>query len=107
MSRYRAGAEQRLSAERSVIEERGAVERGGAIEEYGDVEGDGRTQLAARGRAVGGLPGWAVFASPEQMKDEYTAAKAERVSRRRRVRVARRSERGQLQSWRDIESLRD
>ncbi len=61
----------------------------------------------ARSPARSRLPGWAVFASPEQMKDDYTAAKTERVSRRRRVRVARRSERGQLQSWHDIELLRD
>jgi hypothetical protein len=46
--------------------------------------------------------GVAVFASPEQMKDDYTAAKAARVSQRRRRRVARRAERGQPQSLRDI-----
>ncbi|MDJ0356777.1 hypothetical protein [Paenarthrobacter sp. PH39-S1] len=49
-------------------------------------------------------PGWAVFASPEQMKDDYTAAKAARQCERRRRRVARRAARGQLQSLRDIES---
>ena len=46
--------------------------------------------------------GVAVFASPEQMKDDYTAAKAARASRRRRRRVARRAERGQPQSLRDV-----
>ncbi len=49
-------------------------------------------------------PGRAVFASPEQMKEDYTASKGARQSERRRRRVARRSARGQLQSLRDIES---
>ncbi|WP_026554747.1 hypothetical protein [Arthrobacter sp. 35W] len=52
-------------------------------------------------------PGSAVFASPEQMKDDYVAAKDARISARRLRRVARRSERGQLQSLRDINALKD
>ncbi len=87
LARYRDGAEKKLSTGDSIA------------------DGDDGTQGTARGAATSRRPGGAVFASPEQMRDEYTAAKAERVSRHRRVRVARRSERGQLQSWRDIELL--
>jgi hypothetical protein len=52
-------------------------------------------------------PGSAVFASPEQMKDDYLAAKEERRLARLQRRVARRKERGQLQSLRDITALKD
>ena len=52
-------------------------------------------------------PGSAVFASPEQMKDDYLAAKEERRLARLQRRVARRKERGQLQSLRDIRALKD
>ncbi|ALE92139.1 hypothetical protein AOC05_07005 [Arthrobacter alpinus] len=51
------------------------------------------------------VPGSAVFATPEQMKDDYLAAKEERRFARLQRRVARRKERGQLQSLRDIEAL--
>lgn len=47
------------------------------------------------------LPGAAVFISPEQLKDDYAAAKAARQSRRRESRISRRAARGQLQSLRD------
>ncbi|MGO4385369.1 hypothetical protein [Specibacter sp. RAF43] len=53
------------------------------------------------------LPGAAVFATPEQMKDDYLAAKEARQFVRRQRRVARRKERGQLQSLRDIRALED
>jgi len=53
------------------------------------------------------VPGSAVFATPEQMKDDYVAAKEERRFARLQRRVARRKERGQLQSLRDIEALHD
>ncbi|MHA7304169.1 hypothetical protein ACX80E_02820 [Arthrobacter sp. TMN-49] len=53
------------------------------------------------------LPGSAVFASPEKMKDDYLATKEERRFARLQRRVARRKERGQLQSLRDIEALQD
>ena len=56
-------------------------------------------------RAV--VPGGAVFATPEKMKDDYLAAKEERRFARLQRRVARRKERGQLQSLRDIEALED
>lgn len=52
-------------------------------------------------------PGSAVFASPEQMKDDYLAAKGARRIGRLTRRVARRKERGQLQSLRDIRALKD
>ena len=51
------------------------------------------------------MPGSAVFAPPEKMKDDYLAAKEERRFVRLQRRVARRKERGQLQSLRDIEAL--
>ena len=51
------------------------------------------------------VPGSAVFATPEKMKDDYLAAKVERRFARLQKRVARRKERGQLQSLRDIEAL--
>ncbi|WP_303389089.1 hypothetical protein [Arthrobacter sp.] len=51
------------------------------------------------------VPGSAVFATPEKMKDDYLAAKEERRFDRLQKRVARRKERGQLQSLRDIEAL--
>jgi hypothetical protein len=60
-------------------------------------------EVEGRFVADAGSPGAAVFASPEQMKDDYTAAKAARVSSRRRRRFAGRAERGQPQSLRDIE----
>lgn len=53
------------------------------------------------------IPGAAVFATPEQMKDDYLAAKEARQFVRRQRRVARRKERGQLQSLRDIRALED
>lgn len=53
------------------------------------------------------VPGAAVFATPEQMKDDYLAAKEERRFARLQRRVARRKERGQLQSLRDINALED
>lgn len=53
------------------------------------------------------VPGSAVFASPEEMKDDYLATKEERRFARLQRRVARRKERGQLQSLRDIEALQD
>ncbi|ALE06004.1 hypothetical protein AL755_11840 [Arthrobacter sp. ERGS1:01] len=53
------------------------------------------------------VPGAAVFATPEQMKDDYVAAKDERRFARLQRRVARRKERGQLQSLRDIRALED
>ena len=53
------------------------------------------------------VPGAAVFATPEEMKDDYLAAKEERRFARLQRRVARRKERGQLQSLRDIEALQD
>lgn len=52
-------------------------------------------------------PGSAVFATPEQMKDDYVAAKEDRQFIRLQRRVARRKERGQLQSLRDITALED
>lgn len=53
------------------------------------------------------IPGSAIFATPEEMKDDYLAAKEERRFARLQRRVARRKERGQLQSLRDIEALHD
>lgn len=53
------------------------------------------------------VPGSAVFATPEEMKDDYLAAKEERRYGRLQRRVARRKERGQLQSLRDIETLQN
>ncbi|WP_449372790.1 hypothetical protein [Arthrobacter psychrolactophilus] len=53
------------------------------------------------------VPGSAIFATPEEMKDDYLAAKEERRFARLQRRVARRKERGQLQSLRDIEALQD
>lgn len=53
------------------------------------------------------IPGSAVFATPEQMKDDYLASKEERRFARLQRRVARRKERGQLQSLRDITALED
>jgi len=53
------------------------------------------------------IPGSAVFATPEQMKDDYLAAKEERRFARLQRRVARKKERGQLQSLRDITELED
>lgn len=53
------------------------------------------------------VQGSAVFATPEKMKDDYLAAKEERRFARLQRRVARRKERGQLQSLRDIEALED
>lgn len=53
------------------------------------------------------VPGSAVFATPEKMKDDYLAAKEERRFARLQRRVARRKERGQLQSLRDIQALQD
>ncbi|WP_240630052.1 hypothetical protein [Specibacter cremeus] len=52
-------------------------------------------------------PGSAVFATPEDMKDDYTAGKAARKLGRIGRRVARRTKRGQLQSLRDIDALKD
>ncbi|WP_120520181.1 hypothetical protein [Arthrobacter celericrescens] len=48
-------------------------------------------------------PGSAVFASPEQMRHDYFAAKASRQELRRQRRVKRKAERGQPQSLHDIE----
>ena len=53
------------------------------------------------------VPGAAVFATPEKMQQDSLAAKEERRFARLQRRVARRKERGQLQSLRDIEALQD
>ncbi|HEV7167920.1 MAG TPA: hypothetical protein VGN49_08130 [Micrococcaceae bacterium] len=75
---------------------------GNRLREHGQAR---RAELEAQlAPAMPRVQGVAVFASPEQMKDDYTAAKAARVSQRRRRRVARRAERGQPQSLRDIGS---
>ncbi|GAB3565730.1 hypothetical protein GCM10027405_23440 [Arthrobacter alkaliphilus] len=47
--------------------------------------------------------GAAVFASPEQMRHDYVAAKASRREVRRQKRVKRKAERGQPQSLHDID----
>ena len=49
------------------------------------------------------VPGSAVFASPEQMRHDYFAAKASRRELRRQRRIKRKAERGQPQSLHDIE----
>ncbi|OFI37998.1 hypothetical protein BIU82_05695 [Arthrobacter sp. SW1] len=49
------------------------------------------------------VPGSAIFASPEQMRHDYFAAKASRQELRRQRRVKRKAERGQPQSLHDIE----
>ncbi len=77
-------------------------------------------ELSAAGAKLGHLPaapepleddagtrrpvaGSAVFASPEQMRHDYFAAKASRQELRRQRRVKRKAERGQPQSLHDIE----
>lgn len=79
-----------------------------SFEDAGDRLGGYQRQKAAEYEALsvertGPPPGSAVFASPVQMKDDYTAAKAARVAERRRRRIARRAERGQPQSLRDMD----
>ncbi|MCZ2404169.1 hypothetical protein IV498_13515 [Paenarthrobacter sp. Z7-10] len=49
------------------------------------------------------LPGAAVFASPQRLREDYAVSKAARQSERRRQRVHRRAVRGQRQSLRDTE----
>ncbi|MBW4095282.1 MAG: hypothetical protein HIU81_07855 [Acidobacteria bacterium] len=49
------------------------------------------------------IAGVAIFASPEQMKDDYFGAKAKRKSVRRARRVALRTQRRQLQKLSDVE----
>ena len=66
-----------------------------------------KAQLACVREPRVAVPGSAVFATPEKMKDDYLAAKVERRFARLQKRVARRKERGQLQSLRDIEALED
>ena len=62
-------------------------------------------RLRAKARTT--VPGAAVFARPVQMKDDYLAAREGRKHARLQRRVARRKERGQLQSLRDITALED
>lgn len=86
-----------------VMEERGdywesAMEKASALEKV-------NVERVTQARTV--VPGSAVFATPEKMKDDYLAAKEERRFARLQRRVARRKERGQLQSLRDIEALQD
>lgn len=64
-----------------------------------------KVQLVTEPRTT--VPGSAIFATPEKMKDDYLAAKEERRFARLQRRVARRKERGQLQSLRDLEALQD
>lgn len=52
-------------------------------------------------------PGAAIFGEPEALKAEYLAGRQARREERVVRRVARRAERGQLQSLRDIETLKD
>lgn len=49
------------------------------------------------------LPGSAVFASPMQMRHDYLTSKSSRRDERRRRRVQRKADRGQLQALRDID----
>ncbi|MFI5085349.1 MAG: hypothetical protein ACHP7K_05410 [Actinomycetales bacterium] len=81
------GAGGRLAAYRT--------ERAEALRAAAPAAGDGGAERPS--------PGAAVFASPDQMKDDYTAAKAARQSARRRRRVALRTARGQLRSLRDVD----
>ncbi|MBT2595050.1 hypothetical protein [Arthrobacter sp. ISL-72] len=55
---------------------------------------------SAERRAVQGS---AVFASPMQMRHDYSASKSSRREERRRRRVQRKADRGQPQALRDIE----
>lgn len=48
-------------------------------------------------------PGAAIFASPEQMRHDYHAAKTLRQEARRQRRVKRKTDRGQPRTLRDIE----
>jgi len=69
-----------------------------------------QVQSATEAQAAQSRPavaGAAVFATPEQMKDDYLASKEDRRIARLQRRVARRKERGQLQSLRDIKALED
>ena len=91
------GATATMRTFRAVTAERGA---------YWDASLErARVEHVTEGRAT--IPGSAVFATPEKMKDDYLAAKEERRFVRLQRRVARRKERGQLQSLRDIEALED
>ncbi|MEA5454436.1 hypothetical protein SPF06_06855 [Sinomonas sp. JGH33] len=58
---------------------------------------------AAQGDGDGAsAPGSAVFADPDEMRREYERGKAERRTARIARRVARRAQRGQAQSLRDL-----
>jgi uncharacterized iron-regulated membrane protein len=48
------------------------------------------------------VPGSAVFANPERLREEYEQGREQRRLARRDRRVARRRERGQMQSLRDL-----
>jgi hypothetical protein len=50
-------------------------------------------------------PGGAVFSDPDEMRRAYAEGKAARQEARRRRRIARRAQRGQAQSLRDLELL--
>ncbi|MFC8303384.1 hypothetical protein ACFUCV_06820 [Specibacter sp. NPDC057265] len=66
-----------------------------------------RATAARRTETPDEVSGSAVFATPEKMKDDYVAAREQRRFARLQRRVARRKERGQLQSLRDITALQD
>jgi hypothetical protein len=62
----------------------------------------GETADDAGPAAVVRIPGSAVFADPDRMREEYERGREQRRLARRDRRVARRRERGQMQSLRDL-----
>lgn len=75
-----------------------------ALDEAGDKFGAGLGRVQAE--PADSVPeAWrpAVFASPEQLRHDYEAGKEARKLERRRRRVARKAERGQPQSLKDLD----
>ncbi|CAM3054560.1 hypothetical protein PSET11_02768 [Arthrobacter ulcerisalmonis] len=76
-------------------------ELGAAAEKFGSIQPlDMPAETPNPTRAA---PGSAVFASPEAMRHDYGAAKAERREVRRQRRVQRRTDRGQPQALGDLD----
>jgi hypothetical protein len=63
----------------------------------------GRAPEGEHGPGRHPVAGSAVFASPMQMRHDYLTSKSSRRDERRRRRVQRKADRGQLQALRDID----
>lgn len=75
---------------------------GAAGEKLGQIQ-PSAADLETQGDDNGREPGWAVFASPDQVRHDYLTSKSSRRELRRQRRVQRKRDRNQPQSLHDLD----